>query len=162
MTNHPTRGRLALAAAAIAWIGAAAVRAQDPNLADVAEALLEARMPARDDADAVAERLLVVARANARSPTSALLVDSLGRVLDHGTAAPRRAVEGLRTLLSTDQLHGATRDAAASLLHRLSRIIDGDGADRATDPWADFASRWLAISSTLCNGSSSPWCSSSC
>jgi tetratricopeptide (TPR) repeat protein len=135
------RPNLAFALMALAALPAAA---QDTGLRSAAEVLLDARMPARDDADALAAALLEAAADQARSPVAELLVAMLGRILPEARD-PQPIVAGLRTLLAREDLHGAARHEVEARLQETLRILGDEAAAAALDPFAGFASRWLAV-----------------
>lgn len=138
-----TRVPAALCLAAALATAAAASAQERPRLHDVAEALVEAAIPARDDPDAVVARLLDVARNHATSAAAALCVDAtsplLSRLRDREVA-----LESLRAL-RTEQSHGLVEKAASSLLRRLLLELGRDGEADAIDEFGDYARHWITV-----------------
>lgn len=127
-----------------ALVATPALRAQDVPLLDVADALIESRIPTKDDADELAGRLLAVARENARSPASVLLVESVGRLIAQA-ADPRAIAEGLTELIAVPDVHGSTRHVAMATLRPIALVLGDHETASRLDPYADFARGWIAI-----------------
>lgn len=127
----------------VALVAVAGAPRTQADLAAAADVLLESRLPATDDPDALAARLLAAAGDHARSPVAELLVESAGRMVPTSDD-PRAIADGLTAFLRIEEAHGGARHAAEVLLRQILTTL-GDPAANEVEPYRAFARRWLAI-----------------
>lgn len=140
--QHCTIGAIALLALGLSPTASTAA-AQDAPAAKLAARLLDAWVPAYDDADRLAAELMPAATAHATSAVSALLIEAVRRAAND-LQAPEKVLAGLSQYLAA-RPHGLGARAARALQTTL--LVNTGRLDRALALRAesDFAAAVLAI-----------------
>ncbi len=139
--GHLRVARVALAALC-ATLATAPLRPQSVDRA--VDALIESYAPSTGRADDAIEGLLDAIEGAPRSPVTEMLFAQLGALLPLAED-PAALVGPLRTLAAREDLHGLGRNLALLVGRRLSRVLGLEPAPEFTDPYAAYATRWLAI-----------------
>jgi tetratricopeptide (TPR) repeat protein len=144
-TRRPTT--TLLVAAMLPFAGLAAQepgRTQaDHRFAGLADALIEHAVPSRDDADAVAGRLIDAAAAVGRSAAAALAVEAVGTLVDD-IDRPGEIEAALADLIAA-RPHALAEHAAEVLRERLLRWLGREREADAIAPYASFASHFVVV-----------------